>query len=115
MNKRVAFIFPGQGAQYPGMGRDFYEQFPAARALFEKADEVLERPFSHLIFNGPSEELTQTRNSQLAIFITSLAILRAVEEQLARPVVCAGLSLGEYTALVAAGMLNFEDALLLGH
>ncbi len=113
MSKKVAFIFPGQGAQYPGMGRDFYDQFPEARAVFERGDEVLGRPFSELIFNGPPEELTQTKNSQLAIFITSLAILRAVESQLEKPVYCAGLSLGEYTALVAAGIMNFEDGLAL--
>ncbi|NGX46383.1 MAG: Malonyl CoA-acyl carrier protein transacylase [Chlamydiae bacterium] len=113
MSKKVAFIFPGQGAQYPGMGRDFFEHFPAARAIFERADAFLGRPFSELIFNGPSEELTQTKNSQLAIFITSLAIFRAVEDQLDRPVVCAGLSLGEYTALVAAGVVSFEDGLAL--
>jgi [acyl-carrier-protein] S-malonyltransferase len=113
MSKKVAFIFPGQGAQYPGMGRDFFDHYPAAREVFERADAFLERPFSDLIFNGPSEELTKTKNSQLAIFITSLAILAAVKDQLDRPFVCAGLSLGEYTALVAAGVLDFEDGLAL--
>lgn len=110
MNKRIAFIFPGQGAQYPGMGRDFYEQFEVARAIFDEADAILGRPFSKLIFNGPAEELTQTKNSQLAIFITSVAILRVLN---LKPAVCSGLSLGEYSALVAAGKLSFKEALLL--
>ncbi len=110
MNKRIAFIFPGQGAQYPGMGRDFYEQFEAARALFDEADAILGRPFSKLIFDGPAEELTQTKNSQLAIFITSVAIFRVLD---LKPAVCSGLSLGEYSALVAAGKLSFKEALLL--
>ncbi|MBS0628933.1 MAG: ACP S-malonyltransferase [Verrucomicrobia bacterium] len=110
MNKKIAFIFPGQGAQYPGMGRDFYKEFEAAKAVFDEADAILGRPFSQLIFNGPAEELTQTKNSQLAIFITSIAILRVID---LKPVVCSGLSLGEYSALVAAGKLSFKDALLL--
>lgn len=110
MDKRIAFIFPGQGAQYPGMGRDFYEQFETARAIFDQADAILGRPFSQLIFNGPADELTQTKNSQLAIFITSIAILSCLN---LKPTVCSGLSLGEYTALVAAGKLSFKDALPL--
>jgi len=110
MDKKIAFIFPGQGAQYPGMGRDFYEQFEAARAIFDEADAILGRPFSQLIFNGPAEELTQTKNSQLAIFITSIAILSCLN---IKPTVCSGLSLGEYTALVASGKLTFKDALPL--
>jgi len=92
------------------MGRDFYEQFEAARALFDEADAILGRPFSKLIFDGPAEELTQTKNSQLAIFITSVAILRVLD---LKPAVCSGLSLGEYSALVAAGKLSFKEALLL--
>lgn len=92
------------------MGRDFYEQFEAARALFDEADAILGRPFSKLIFDGPAEELTQTKNSQLAIFITSVAIFRVLD---LKPAVCSGLSLGEYSALVAAGKLSFKEALLL--
>jgi [acyl-carrier-protein] S-malonyltransferase len=115
MSKKVAFIFPGQGAQYPGMGRDFYENFPAAKAVFDQADHILGYAFSELIFNGPKEELTLTKNSQLAIFITSIAILRVYHEQNpdVTPTICGGLSLGEYTALVAAGKLTFEEALPL--
>ncbi len=115
MNKSVAFIFPGQGAQYPGMGRDFFENFPAAKQVFAKADAILGFSFSELIFNGPAEELTRTKNSQLAIFITSIAILKVLQEQNPElhPAICGGLSLGEYTALVAAGKLSFEEALPL--
>lgn len=115
MNKKIAFLFPGQGAQYVGMGRDFWEAVPKAKEVFEMADELLEEPFSELIFDGPSEELTLTKNSQLAIFITSIAILRAVQEldSSLSPTAVAGLSLGEYTALVAANVLTFEEALLI--
>jgi [acyl-carrier-protein] S-malonyltransferase len=115
MAHKIAFIFPGQGAQYVGMGKDFYEQFPSSREIFEKADHALQRPFSDLIFRGNSQELTQTKNSQLAIFIVSLAVhaaLRCTFPEIV-PDVCAGLSLGEYTALVASGKLSFEDGLSL--
>ncbi|MES2122826.1 MAG: ACP S-malonyltransferase [Chlamydiota bacterium] len=113
MNKKWAFLFPGQGAQYVGMGKDFYEQFSSAREVFDLADEFLKRPFSQLIFNGPQEELTLTKNSQLAIFITSFAILSVVREQFPdlRPQITAGLSLGEYTALTAAEKMEFLECL----
>ena len=113
--KKIAFLFPGQGAQYVGMGKDFYEQFASAREVFEEADEILKRPFSKLIFEGPQEELTQTKNSQLAIYIVSLAIHRVLKEKFPAlvPNVCAGLSLGEYSALVASGKLDFQAGLLL--
>ena len=111
----MAFIFPGQGAQVVGMGRDFFDQFAVAKEIFKEADEILEESFSDLIFNGPADELILTKNSQLAIFITSIAILRVVQAQHPdlTPAACAGLSLGEYTALVAAGKLSFQEALLL--
>ncbi len=113
MNKKFAFLFPGQGAQYPGMGKDFYDQFPIAKEVFEEADQVLNRHFSKLIFEGSSDELTLTKNSQIAIYITSMALLRVVEQQFPDllPAVCAGLSLGEYTALTAAGKISFADCL----
>lgn len=113
MTKKFAFIFPGQGAQYPGMGKDFYDQFPVARQTFEEADDFLKRPFSKLIFEGPAEELTLTKNSQIAIYIASIAILRVVQEKYPelQPSVCAGLSLGEYTAMTAAGKIGFTECL----
>lgn len=112
---KIVFLFPGQGAQYVGMGKDFFDQFAAARHVFEEADEKLGRPFSKLIFEGPKEELTLTKNSQLAIYITSVAILRTFQELCPelRPAICAGLSLGEYTALTAAQKISFEDCLPL--
>ncbi len=115
MNKPFALLFPGQGAQYPGMGKDFYEQFPIARAIFDEADLVLRTKFSDLMFHGSAEELKQTKNSQLSIFIMSVALLRCFEEKFPhlKPAVVAGLSLGEYTALVAANKLSFREALLL--
>jgi [acyl-carrier-protein] S-malonyltransferase len=113
MGKKIAFLFPGQGAQYPGMGKDFYNEFPTAKRTFEEADDFLGRPFSQLIFEGLPAELTLTRNSQIAIYITSIAILRVFQEQYPelRPAYCAGLSLGEYTALTAAGHIGFLDCL----
>jgi [acyl-carrier-protein] S-malonyltransferase len=113
--QRMAFLFPGQGAQYPGMGRDFYDAFPVAKETFQEADDLLQESFSHLIFEGAPSELTLTKNSQIAIFIVSAAILRTVQQQfpLLCPFVCAGLSLGEYTALMAAGKISFAECLEL--
>ena len=113
MHKKFAFLFPGQGAQYPGMGKDFCEQFPLAKQTFEEADHLLNRSFSKLILEGPAEELTLTKNSQIAIYICSMAILRVVQSQFPeiKPSVCAGLSLGEYTALTAARKIAFADCL----
>jgi [acyl-carrier-protein] S-malonyltransferase len=113
MSKKVAFLFPGQGAQYPGMGKDFFEQFPIARQTFEEADDFLHFPLSRLIFEGPSEELTKTCNSQMAIYVMSMALYRVIHHQFPdlTPTVCAGLSLGEYTALTVAGKIGFIDCL----
>lgn len=113
--QKIAFLFPGQGAQYPGMGKDFYGSFPAARETFEEADEFLSMHFSKLIFEGPEQELTLTKNSQMAIYITSSAMLRALQSQFPHimPTVCAGLSLGEYTALFASGRVSFTEGLSL--
>lgn len=113
--KRWAFLFPGQGAQYPGMGRDFYDAFPIAKQTFEEADDLLGEAFSRFIFEAPAAELTLTDRAQLAIFIVSAAILRTVKEQFPdiEPFVCAGLSLGEYTAVMASGKIAFKEALEL--
>lgn len=112
--KRIAFLFPGQGAQYPGMAQDFVHNFSAAHLTFEEADDLLQRPLSKIILQGPEETLTETKNNQTGIFVTSIAILRVIQELYdIKPFVCAGLSLGEYTALTAAEWLPFRQALPL--
>ena len=110
---KTAFIFPGQGAQYVGMGKDLYDQFPEAREVFDAADSILRFPLSKLCFEGPEEELVLTANTQPALFVTSMACLRLLEKHDIKPDVTAGHSIGEYAALVAAGVLEFEDALPL--
>jgi [acyl-carrier-protein] S-malonyltransferase len=107
----LAFIFPGQGSQAVGMGRDLAERYPAARAVFEEADEALGFALSSLCFEGPAEELQLTENTQPAILTASVAALRAAEaEGLPAPSFVAGHSLGEYSALVAAGALPLATA-----
>ena len=115
MSKKIAFIFPGQGSQYVGMGKDFYDEFSVSREVFDEADRILGYKFSDLMFSGPKEELTLTKNSQLAIYIVSYAIYKAMQERIPTllPTVCAGLSLGEYTALTVAGKISFKDCLRL--
>ncbi|HSW72892.1 MAG TPA: ACP S-malonyltransferase [Chlamydiales bacterium] len=112
--KKIAFVFPGQGAQYVGMGKDFC-QFESARTTFEEADDLLKEKLSQIIWEGPLDLLTETKNSQLAIFVVSCALLHTLKKELPelQPASTAGLSLGEYTALYAAGKISFEDALLL--
>lgn len=110
---KIAFVFPGQGAQAVGMGFDAYESIPAARAVFDRADQVLGYPISKLAFEGPEEELRQTANTQPALLATSIAMLEAYKVQGVKPDFVAGHSLGEYSALVCAGVLAFEDAIRL--
>jgi len=115
--KNIALIFPGQGAQKVGMGKELYDAVPEAKAVFEKANEVLGINLTDIIFNGPEQTLTLTANCQPAIFTMSMAALAAfrVSEHFKGVDVkyTAGLSLGEYSALCAAGVLSFEDALRL--
>ncbi len=107
----IAYIFPGQGSQYPGMGKDLAEKFPAARQVFEEADAALGFGLSELCFNGPAEQLQLTENTQPAILTVSVAALRAMESAgFPKPDFVAGHSLGEYSALVAAGSLSLADA-----
>ena len=113
MSKTVAFVFPGQGSQKIGMGREWAEAFPEARRTFEEADDVLHDHLSKLCWEGPEETLQLTVNTQPALLVTSVAILRAIDGAGLDPVAMAGHSLGEYSALVAAGALSFADALYL--
>ena len=109
---KSAFLFPGQGSQSPGMGKDLADNFPVARQVFEEADDALGFSLSRLCFEGPAEDLQLTENTQPAILAVSVAAFRALESvQAPVPAFVAGHSLGEYSALVAAGVLNLSDAL----
>ncbi|WP_342440034.1 ACP S-malonyltransferase [Paenibacillus sp. FSL L8-0436] len=110
---KIAFVFPGQGAQAVGMGKDVYDALPDSRAVFEKGDEVLGFPLSKLVFEGPDSELKQTVNTQPALVTTSVAYLEALNKHGLKPDYVAGHSLGEYSALVASGVLSYEDAVSL--
>ncbi|NUY39798.1 ACP S-malonyltransferase [Wolbachia endosymbiont of Litomosoides brasiliensis] len=116
----MIFAFPGQGSQFVGMGRDLYSQFPIARQVFDEVDSILGKKLSHLIFNGPIEELTITENAQPAITTVSIATLRVMEHMFGKSLfsnygvryIC-GHSVGEYTALCAAGALTLESTVKL--
>ncbi|QNI31226.1 ACP S-malonyltransferase [Alloacidobacterium dinghuense] len=108
--RKLAFLFPGQGSQAVGMGRDLSEKFPIAKQTFEEADEALEFSLSELCFEGPEEKLKLTEFTQPAIFTVSIAAQRVLAEKGVTPSFVAGHSLGEYSADVAAGVLSFTDA-----
>ena len=109
--KPIAFLFPGQGSQYVGMGKDFFENFSRARQVFEEAEDALHFSVSKLCFQGPEEALKLTENTQPAILTTSIAALKVLQnEKTFMPQLTAGHSLGEYSALVASGSLAFSDA-----
>ncbi|MDH7576811.1 MAG: ACP S-malonyltransferase [Bacillota bacterium] len=110
MNKKV-FVFPGQGSQYVGMGADLFRSDPAAAHVFKQADQILGYSLTQLCFEGPAELLNQTGFTQPAVFTTSIAVLEVLKNQGVSYEAVAGHSLGEYSALVAAGVLNFSDAL----
>src|SRR5438093_1840517 len=107
---KVAFVFPGQGAQYAGMGHEIAERFPEARAAFAEADSALDFPISRVCFEGPEEKLQLTENTQPAILAMSTAVFRVLEGKGIRPDFVAGHSLGEYSALVAAGAMKLGEA-----
>jgi [acyl-carrier-protein] S-malonyltransferase len=115
MNKRIALLFSGQGAQVIGMGRDLAQKYPVVARLFAEADRILERPLSQIAFEGPVEELTLTKNCQPALFVHGLACLAALRQEIGDfPITAAaGLSLGEFTAHAAAGTFDFETGLRL--
>ena len=113
MPEPFACLFPGQGAQFVGMGREVYEHYPRVREVFAAAEEVLGRPLAQLCLEGPEETLTATRNAQLAIFTLSVAIWELLKDRAIRPAAAAGHSVGEYAALVCAGAIGFEEGLRL--
>src|SRR6476646_2087258 len=110
-NSSIAFLFPGQGSQSVGMGKDLFDHYPAARATFDEADEALGTKLSQLCFEGPEEQLKLTENTQPAILTVSVAAWRVLSEKGIKPAFAAGHSLGEYSAHVAAGTISFADAL----
>ena len=106
-----AYVFPGQGSQFPGMGQDLYEKVPQARDWFDKADEILGFKITDVMFRGTPEELKATRVTQPAVFLHS--VIMALSADVPAPDMVAGHSLGEFSALTVSGVLGFEDALKL--
>lgn len=111
--KKTAFVFPGQGSQYVGMGKDIADNYSPAQKIFTEADQVLGRRISEICFNGPDESLKDTRNAQPGILTVSIALLQALKAEGIKPDYTAGHSLGEYSALVASGVLEFSTAVSL--
>jgi len=107
-NSSIAFLFPGQGSQSVGMGKDLYDRYPSARGTFEEADEAVGTKLSQLCFEGPEEQLKRTENTQPAILTVSVAAWRVLDEKGIKPAFAAGHSLGEYSAHVASGTISFD-------
>ena len=110
---KIAFMFPGQGAQTVGMGKDLYEKYEEIREVYKKASEISGKDIAELTFNSTMEELSKTENTQLAIATMSLGILKVLENNGINPEITVGLSLGEYPALISGGYLSFEDGITL--
>ena len=110
---KTVFMFPGQGTQYVGMGKDIYEKYPEAKEVYDKAEEILELDIKKLCFNSAEDELNKTENTQIAIAVTSLAILEVLKNNNINAEYAVGLSLGEYVALMYSGYLNIENGLKL--
>lgn len=110
---KIAFLFPGQGSQKVGMGKDIYEKYDEAKVIYKKASEILNLEVEKLCFESEEEELNQTKNTQIAIVVTSLAILEVLKKHNINAEICAGLSLGEYVALIYGGFISFEDGIKL--
>jgi [acyl-carrier-protein] S-malonyltransferase len=110
---KIAFVFPGQGSQYIGMGKDIHDSFDAAKEIFMQASDALGYDVAHLCFHGPAEELNRTHRTQPCILTVSMAIYRILSDKGVKPAVVAGHSLGEYSALAAAGAVSFGDAVRL--
>src|SRR5690625_3240302 len=110
---QIAFMFPGQGSQQVGMGKEFYDQYDDVKAIFKRANELLNKDIEKLMLEGPQEELTETENAQPALLLSSYIVLTLLAKENIKPAVAVGHSLGEYSALVAAEALTLEDALSL--
>ena len=113
VRNNIAFVFPGQGSQYVGMGKDLYENYRESKEIFKEANEILGFDLKKICFVGPEEELKKTKNTQVAVLTVSIASLRCLEKENVRAQIVAGHSLGEYTALVSAHSLKFSQALTL--